>query len=142
MSRHGGETDQQASFWPGFRGDLEASFPGVGRCPQPAVPPKEGHLPGGHPEQTGGGRGAKEGTSRTLHTLRRENNSRVKEWRDKRWVGSSLLPVSGGPCTEGLGGEAGAREGGDDESRGGEQQLQQDGRGEAPDEDGSDQGEP
>ena len=76
------------------------------------------------------------------HEEGKVNAIRVQEWLHKRWVCSSLLLVSGGPCTEGLGGEARAREGGNDESRGGEQQLQQDGRGEAPDEDGSDQGEP
>lgn len=53
-----------------------------------------------------------------------------------------LVLVPGGPGAEGLGREAGAREGCVAEGHGGEQQLQQDGRGETPDEDGPDQGEP
>lgn len=51
-----------------------------------------------------------------------------------------LVPRS--PGAEDSGGEARAREGCAAKGHGREQQLQQDGRGEAPDEDGADQGEP
>lgn len=53
-----------------------------------------------------------------------------------------LVLVPGGPGAEGSGRKAGSREGCVAKGHGGQQQLQQDGRGETPDEDGPDQGEP